>query len=177
MTEINPDDYTITIMLLLKNNWSLTGDFSASNMVFNTRFYDENIISPQIAVRTLGSDASPPIDMGAEEATYPDNKYLNFDILVRPKQDSNSSLGWAKNALYTIRKESERILRSGSLIVWAGDADFEGADFDSEDFLAVGSGSIFVQLLGWNRRDDLRKRPPLLHIIGRIQIVRYIEPN
>ena len=162
MSEINPDDYTITIMLLLKNNWSLTGDFATSNMVFNTRFYDENIIAPQIAVRTLGSDASPPIDMGAEEATYPDNKYLNFDILVRPKQDSNSSLGWSKNALYQIRKESERILRSGSLLVVPS---------------GLETGIIFVQLLGWNRRDDLRKRPPLLHIIGRVQVTRFIEPN
>ena len=157
-----PDDYTITIMLLLKNNWNLTGDFTGSNMVFNTRFYDENIIAPQIAVRTIGSDASPPIDIGSNKATYPDNKYLNFDILVRPKQDSNSSLGWAKNALYQIRKESERILRSGSLLVVPS---------------GLETGSIFVQLLGWNRRDDLRKRPPLLHIIGRIQISRFIEPN
>ena len=162
MSEINPDDYTITIMLLLKNNWSLSGDFSASNMVFNSRFYDENIIAPQIAVRTIGSDASPPIDMGAKEATYPDNKFLNFDILVRPKQDSNSSLGWSKNALYQIRKESERILRSGSLLVVPS---------------GLETGSIFVQLLGWNRRDDLRKRPPLLHIIGRVQITRFVEPS
>ncbi len=162
MPEINPDDYTITTMLLLKNNWNLTGDFTQSNMTFNTRFYDENIVTPQIAVRTISSDASPPVDMGSSEATYPEAKTMIFDILVRPKQDSNSSLGWAKNALYQIRKETERILRSGSSItVPAG----------------LEAGSIFLQLLGWNRSDDLRKRPPLMHLIGRFQIMRYVEPS
>ena len=89
-------DPVIEVLLLLKNNWSLIGNLSTTNIAFTTRLYDESISMPQIVVRPLGSDSSPPVDLGSAEATYLDVEKIGFHIYVRFKQDSNSSLGWAQ---------------------------------------------------------------------------------
>lgn len=154
-------DNVLDVMLKIKNNWSLIGDFTGSNMVFGTRFYNKNIMFPQVIVSSLGGGSSPPIDFGSSDATYPDSQNIGIDIWVRPKQDSASSLGWAKNAMYQIRKEVERILRSGSRI-------------------ATGSATVddtFLALFGWSRRDYFTKRPPIFHLVGRTIVSKYIKES
>lgn len=154
-------DNVLDVMLKIKNNWSLTGDFTGSNMVFGTRFYDKNIMFPQVIVSSLGGAGSPPIDLGSSNATYPIGQTIGFDIWVRPKQNSASSLGWAKNAIYQIRKEVERLLRSGSRI-------------------ATGSATVddtFLALISWSRRDDFTKRPPIFHLVGRTIVSKYIKES
>ena len=149
-------DPVIEVLLLLKNNWSLTGNLSTTNIAFTTRLYDESISMPQIVVRPLGSDSSPPIDLGGAEATYLDVEKIGFHIYVRFKQDSNSSLGWAKNTIYVMMKEAERIIKSGSVLT--GDDD--------------GLNKVFF-VGGWNRADNLRVRPPLLISQGFGNIIKY----
>ena len=109
-------DPIIELMLLLKNNWSLTGDLSVNNIMFSTRLYDENIQFPQIVLTPAGQMSSPPVDCGSSDATYLDLEAIGFNIYIRPKQDSNSSLGWAKNAMYSIRKEVELILKQKAVL-------------------------------------------------------------
>jgi hypothetical protein len=153
-------DDVLDVMLMLKNDWSLTGDLLVDNILFGTRFYDKNLQLPQVIVSPITKSPSPPIDIGSSEATYPNFQEIRFDISVRPKQDSNSSLGWAKMMIYEMRKEAERILRSGSHI---GDT----SSGDSED--------IFIYLRGWTRQDDLSLRPILFHFLGRAFIVKYVK--
>jgi hypothetical protein len=148
-------DMVIEIMEILKEEWSLTGDLSLSNLRFSTRLYDESILLPQIVISYLGGTGSPPIDMGSSEATYRSKPTIGFDIWVRPKQDSASSIGWAKNAMYMLRKETERILLSGSRL-----------NSDTED--------KFLVLTGWDRKDDLTKRPPIFCLLGKAYIIKYI---
>jgi len=149
-------DIILEIMIILKEKWNLTGDLTGSNIAFGTRFYDKNILFPQVIVKPLGGDESPPIDMGSSEATYPDRQSIGVDIWVRPKQDSNTSIGWAKNAIYQIRKEVERILKSGSRL----------NNYQDDRILHLG---------GWRRRDDLRSRPPIFHLEGQSYVVKYVK--
>ena len=171
------NDIILDVMLMLKNNWSLTGDLAGSSLRFDTRLYDENILFPQVVVTPQGGDISPPIDMGSSEATYPDRQILGIDVYVRPKQDSISSLGWAKNAIYEIRKECDRIIQSGSTFDTLTN-DFETSDFDSDDFTwdtVLSDNDVFLFLRGWERRDDLTKRPPILRSLGVIYAIKYIK--
>ena len=149
-------DPVIEVLLLLKNNWNLAGTLSTTNIAFTTRMYDENIIMPQIVVRPLGSDSSAPIDLGSNEATYLDIEKIGFHIYVRFNQDSNSSLGWAKNAIYVMMKEAERIIKSGSVLT--------GDDDNLNKVIFIG---------GWSRADNLRVRPPLLISNGFGNIIKY----
>jgi hypothetical protein len=154
-------DAIIETMLLLKNNWSLMGDLAAaatinsSGIHFSTRLYNENITFPQIVIIPAGEVSSPPLDCGLDP-TYRDLESVGFEIYIRPTQDSNSSLGWAKNAIYQLRRETERILRSGSIL--------KQDDDKIEKFL---------YLTGWRRMDNLSIRPPLLILSGHAYIVKH----
>lgn len=141
---------------MLKNNWSLDGDLTGSNIIFGTRFYNSSVQLPQVIVKPIGGNPSPPIDLGSSGSTYPVQERVGFDIWVRPKQDSNTSIGWAKSAAYRIRKEVERILRSGSRL----------NNYQEDKFL---------YLVGWNRLDNLRSRPPLFHLVGEAYVVKYVK--
>lgn len=152
-------DPVLYAMLLLKDNWSLNGNLATGSIHFGTRFYDKKILLPQIVISPLGGDASPPQDCGTSAATYPSNRAIGFDIWVRPKQDSASSIGWAKNAVYQIRKEVDRIFRSGSRIA-------TGSVSEEDTFLSLGE---------WRRRDDIRKKPPLFHLSGTVLVSKYIK--
>ena len=149
-------DMCIELMLILKEKWNLSGDLGSVSVRFSTRLYDESILFPQIVVSPLGGDASQPIDLGSSEATYPDRQLFGIDVWVRPKQDSAASIGWAKNAVYKLRKESERILLSGSRL-----------NSDTED--------KFLYLIGWDRLDNLTTRPPIFHLAGKAYVVKFIK--
>jgi hypothetical protein len=152
-------DLIITLIQLLKNNWSLIGDLSISRIRFGSRFYDSNVIFPQLIVIPKSGNASPPIDFGASTATYEDTQTLGLQIIVRPNQDSNSSIGWAKNAIWKMRKEVERILRSGSYINFPTE-NFNSVDFNSTDFdtSSTTGESTFMYNIRWRRIDDLTMR-------------------
>ncbi len=107
-------DPILEVFLLLKNNWSLTGDLAGNAITWSTGYYDAAVETPQIVVRQVEGDSTPPLTMGASGAFYQDLDVISIGLWVRPKQDNNTSIGWAKNAIYQFRKEVERICRSGS---------------------------------------------------------------
>lgn len=169
-------DLVITLMQLLKNNWSLTGDLAMNNgnVKLGSRFYDSSTAFPQIIVMPKSGNASPPIDFGAGIATYEDTQTLGIQIIVRPNQDSNSSIGWAKNAIWKMRKEVERILRSGSYINFPTE-NFNPIDFNSTDFdtSSTTGESTFMYNIQWRRIDDLTTRPPLFVAYGDTLVTKY----
>jgi hypothetical protein len=114
---------------------------------------------PQIVILPIGGSASPPLSMGSSDAIYQDFPTIGFHIYVRPKTDSNSSIGWAKNAIYRMRRETERILRSGSVTQ---------SIYDDDGL------QKWIQLIGWDRKDDLNVRPvPLFQMFGAARIIKY----
>lgn len=150
-------DSIIELLLLVKNGWGLTGDLAKEKIYFSTRLYDEHVQFPQIVIKPIGFTPSPPIDMGAIDITNFEPEHISFNIYVRPLQDSNTSLGWAKNAIYLMRRETERILRSGSILIL------------DDDGLPK-----YVALEGWIRNDDYMTRPPTFILSGQISIVKYL---
>ena len=162
-------DILINILKLLKDSWSLTEDgspvgvfsltnfssqfsksqltltaypnLSSTNLAFSTGWYNESIAMPQITITPLASTKGV-LSCGSDPL-YGYTNYVNVDIWVRPLQDSGKSIGQAKWAEYNIRREVERILRSGSRI---------GSQYNNEEFIYFGKRS---------HRDEIDKRPVL----------------
>jgi hypothetical protein len=155
MSELDP---IIETLLLLKNNWSLTGDLSSGSITWSTGFYDSSVQFPQIVISQLGGDPTPPLTIGASDAYYTDSDIMGIGIWIRPKQDSNTSFGWAKNAIYRICREVERIVRSGSDL---------GQDVNGYERL--------IYLGPWRRDPLLEKRPVLLHVAATARIVKTVK--
>jgi len=160
-------DILINILKLLKDSWSLTEDgapvgvfsltdfsaefsksqltltpypsLSSTNLAFSTGWYNESIAMPQITITPLASTKGV-LSCGSDPL-YGYTNYVNIDIWVRPLQDSGRSIGQAKWAEYNIRREVERILRSGSRI---------GSQYNNEEFIYFGKRS---------HRDEIDKRP------------------
>lgn len=140
MSQMDP---ILNVMLTLKNNWSLTDSgLSTSNIAFTTGWYDNNVSIPQVTVN-LGSIGGTLIECGPTPM-YQMADMIHIDIWVRPSSDSNKSLGSAKNQEYKLRKEVERILRSGSRI---------SQGTGNEEFVAINN---------WSRTIDYSVRPVLL---------------
>lgn len=136
-------DPILSIMLMLKNNWNLSASgLSASDITFSTGWYDSNIAFPQItvtpsySVKTILTTGDMPV--------YQYKDGIHVDIWVRPFQDSGKSLGEAKDKEYKIRREVERILRTGSHI---------GQCYNNQEFIYVSRTRIL---------DEVGTRPPLL---------------
>lgn len=136
-------DPVILTLVLLKNNWGLDGDLTANQLTFTTGWYDSKVSFPQICIRPVGGSYSALTTGGTPRYQYGDA--LRVSIFVRPKQDSNTSIGWAKSAMWRIRREVERILKSGSR-------------------LGTGPHEQFVILRGWRERDNLTVRPVLFSV-------------
>ena len=149
-------DILINILKLLKDSWSLTETnvnfpytfpfhlqsfpgLGASSIAFSTGWYNESIAMPQITITPLASTKGV-LSCGSDPL-YGYTNYVNVDIWVRPLQDSGRSIGQAKWAEYNIRREVERILRSGSRI---------GSQYNNEEFIYFGKRS---------HRDEIDKRP------------------
>lgn len=141
-------DRCLLAMLKLKDNWSLTGELIASTTItgsgvrFSTRWYDESVAFPQVCVIPAPSSAPRLMDCGSNP-TYGHAERLRVGVWVRPKQDSNTSLGWAKNASYLMKKEADRILESGSTF-------------------SSGGIQFFYQLGAWRILDELRTGRPVI---------------
>jgi len=131
-------DPIILTLLLLKNNWSLTGDLTGSSITFTTGWYDTNISTPQVCIRPAGGDFRPLTTGLTPFYQYGDA--ISVAVYVRPKQDSNTSIGWAKSAMWKMRKEVERIFKAG-------------AELDT------GDNEQFTILRGWREVDMLTVRP------------------
>lgn len=136
-------DPILSVMLMLKNNWSLTASgLTISDIIFSTGWFDNNIAFPQITVtptysiKRILSTGNTPV--------YQYRDGIHVDIWVRPFQDSARSLGEAKDKEYKIRREVERILRTESHI---------GQFSNNEEFIYISRMRIF---------DELDTRPPLL---------------
>ena len=151
-------DPILEVFLLLKNSWSLTGDLTGSSLSWSTGFFDSNIEFPQIVVSQLGGDPSPPLTMGASNAYYLDSDKMNIGVWVRPLQDNNTSFGWAKNAVFKMRKEVERIARSGSDL---------GTDADGYERL--------LYLDSWTKDSMMSTKPVLLHSSIVAKIVKTVK--
>ena len=134
-------DPILNVMLLIKNAWTLTGDFTGSNITFSTRWYDSNIQMPQITISPSPS-RQLPLTTGIPLYQSSDNIYIN--IWVRPIQDSNRSIGWAKNAIYQLRQEIEKLLISGANI----GAGTSGTPYTSKEY---------VFLSGWRDLTEVEK--------------------
>jgi hypothetical protein len=150
-------DIVVETFLLLKNNWSLTGDLATGSLNFGTVFYDETARFPQVCVSQIQGDPSPPLTMGSSGSYYRDIDILSLDIWVRPKTDSGTNLGWAKNTAYQLRKESERSLRSGSHLPVA----------DSVD--------RFLWLGPWSKQSETKYRPVLIHTASKVNVIKFVK--
>ena len=132
-------DPTLSVMLAIKNNWSLTETgVTTSDINFTTGWYSEEIAFPQISITPIGG--SYGIQEIGSTPLYYFGDTLSINVWVRADSSSNKSFGSAKHKEYVIRKEVERIIRSGSQV-------------------ATGE---FVQLNRWRRLDELNKRPVIL---------------
>lgn len=136
-------DPILSIMLLLKNNWNLSeSGLTSTDINFSTGWYDNNVAFPQITVTPVHSVKT--ILSMSDTPVYHYRDGIHVNIWVRPFQDSNRSLGEAKDKEYKIRRETERILRTGSHI---------GQYSNNEEFIYISRIRIF---------DETDKRPPIL---------------
>ena len=136
-------DPILDVMLLLKNGWGLTDSgISPSDITFTTGWFNQNIIMPQISVTQIRKNQTI-MECGSAPLYYY-NPILAVNIWVRPSSDSNKSIGSAKHTEYVIRKEVERIIRSGSHI---GNVD------NKEEFIYIGR---------WRRLDEMDTRSIIL---------------
>ena len=151
-------DPALAVMLNLKNNWGLTGDLTEDNIFFSTGWYDKAHAEPQISVRSI-SGLFEILETGLTPY-YRKTTTLTINIWVRPKQDSNTSLGWAKKSIWDIKKEVERILE--------GKAHLESRiDYDLDDFEKFGF------LRNWRVLDELNLRPVILRLQVEYIVVKY----
>lgn len=130
-------------MLLLKNNWSLTGELTGSSTTtgsgvkFTTAWYDEKIASPQVTV-TPAWTTFRPLTLGPN-MRYRVDEVIHINAWVRPTQDSNRSIGWAKNAVFQMKEEITRIIQAANTL---GIKDLN-----------------FVFIRDWRRFEDTSVRP------------------
>jgi hypothetical protein len=148
-----PQDWLIGTINILRNNWGLAGDLSSGNIRFTTGPYQEQFQTPQVSVtplvepyRTMNIGVSP---------TYYSQRKIRIDIWVKPKSDSNTSLGWAKNTRWQIEQEVERIIRT-----------------NATNILGIG----FAKMEQFVEREDLKTRPPILNVNTRVNLIAFDNP-
>lgn len=135
------DDNVLLTMLLLKDAWALSeADTTGSAIKFSTVWYDQNIQLPQVCVTSRPGGRYIVLETG-KNPHYQYNDRLTINLWVRPKQNSNTSIGSAKHIMYELHKEVERII-SGSAL--------PGSSFDQ-----------FISLGRWRSLDELNRRPPV----------------
>jgi len=136
------EDPVLLLMLHLKNGWSLMGELDYRNITFTTRWYDMGIQMPQVCVRPVSGTYA--ITETGYNPTMLHVDRISVGVWVRPKQDSNTSIGWAKNVSYFCRREIERLI-SGSAL--------EGSTASPAPVAVMGGG--------WRNLDDTSVRPPV----------------
>lgn len=104
-------DTTILVIMSLKNNWSVTANgLTVNDLLFSTNWFSDSITLPQITI-TPSHEVKKPSEAGPQPL-YFDEEVFNVSIWIRPKGDSNTSYGFAKNAIFLLKSEIERIMRS-----------------------------------------------------------------
>ena len=142
-------DNTILLLQLIKNDWSLTeSGVQSSDLTFTTNWYDSGIQMPQISIMPL-DNLKEPMETG-NSPLYRSQDMFYINIWVRPDSDSGKSLGSAKRKSYMIKREVERILRSGSHIT---------NDGANQEFAFKGR---------WQVMDELNLRPVILRDLIRV---------
>jgi len=146
-------DPVLEVMITLRNTWTLTGDLSTGSLKFSTNYYDDNIMFPQVVVSEFREVNSYPLSIGSTDALYNDTNIIFVNVWVRPSQNSNVSIGRSKNDHYQIKKEIQRIVRSGSSL---------GLDADGDRrFMYIGE---------WKRLPRIADRPQLIHSYVEVRI-------
>ena len=140
-------------MSILKSNWSLTGDLAINNIKFTTGPYQEQLQTPQISVTPL-VEPYRTMNIGSRPTYYSQRK-IRIDVWVKPKSDSNTSLGWAKNARWQIRQEIERIIRTHATNI---------------------PGIGFAKMEQFVERENLKTKPALLNINARVNLIAFDNP-
>ena len=102
-------DFVIGTMLLLKNNWGLTGSLAGSNVAFTTGFYNERLNTPQVCVTPLIEPIKVK-NIGTTPFHFIQH-IAQINVWVRAPTTAGSSLGQAKNDRYRIMAEIRRIIR------------------------------------------------------------------
>lgn len=116
-------DPTLSVLLLIKNGWSLSSTgLTSSDIVYSTGWYTETLAFPQITVTSQPGGSYLPMEAGPTPLYYFE-EIISINIWVRPDSESNKSLGSAKNKEYAMRREVNRILRSGSHISTGSNAE------------------------------------------------------
>jgi hypothetical protein len=154
-------DSVILLLRLLKNSWTASGSgYSGSALLFTTNWYSDTITLPQITI-TNSHSTKVPKESGPKPLYYIED-ILNVDVWYRPSSESNTSYGFAKNALFQIRSEVERIIRSGSPI---NDSD--------PPLTSQGIKNFFLS--SWRNLTDTDTRPVIFRSQMVVQVQRYNE--
>jgi hypothetical protein len=147
---IPPQDWLNGTVDILMNNWGLTGDLTGSNIRFTTGNYEAQLQMPQVSVTPL-VEPYRPMNIGPSP-TYLSQRKIRIDVWVKPKSDSNTSLGWAKNARWQIEQEIERIIRTNAVNI---------------------PGIGFAKLEQFVERENLKTRPPILNVNTRVNLIAF----
>jgi len=146
-------DIAIYLMLALKNQWSLSGSaISPQNTVFTTKWYSDTVVSPQITVSAL-DDTHTVVETGQFPVNYIAYDY-GVDIWFRPPNESGTSYGSAKDAMYQARKEVIRIIRGLGIIT-------------------VNASPEFPVIRGWHNLNETKLRPVLFRTNIAVRTYRY----
>jgi hypothetical protein len=152
-------DSTIILLVRLKNQWALTGSgLDTGSLLFTTNWYSENVVVPQVTISSFDSQLGPvetgpnPIYFGQE--TF----YVN--IWYRPPTDSGTNYGFAKNAIFQIKNEVERIIRSGSV-------------FNDTTGPITSTGFKYFSIGGWKTMNDTTVRPVLFRVMSKVKVEKY----
>ncbi len=151
-------DNNLSLLLLLKNGWGLTeAGVQQSDITFTTNWYDNNIVMPQISITPV--DNVKTISEVGNQPLYKNQDMFYINVWVRPDSDSGKSLGSAKRKSYMIKREIDRIFRSGSHVT-------DGYAY--QEFAFRGP---------WRAKDELNLRPIILRDVIRVFSNYYKESS
>jgi hypothetical protein len=151
-------DTILEMMLMLKNNWSLSPPLDTGSIFFTTGWYDTALAMPQVTVTPIGETF---VTIGAGATPLYKMQYtLAVNIWVRPDADSNKSIGSAKNKDWQMRSEVSRIIRNYSMLEPTG---------------MTRSGK-WMMLGRWRKLDELKLRPVIFRSMFDIKVFTFREP-
>ena len=152
-------DSTILLLIKLKNQWSLTSSgFGTGSLLFTTNWFSENVVLPQITITPNDLNLTP-VEMGSNP-TYFGQEIFFVNIWYRPPTDSGTSYGYAKNAIFQIKNEVARIIRSGSV-------------FNDTTGPATSTGYKYYSITGWNTMNDTTVRPAIFRVMSKVKVENY----
>ena len=152
-------DSTILLLVKLKNQWTLSGSgFDTGSLLFTTNWYSENVVLPQITI-TSNNSVLAPFETGPNPVYFGQETFF-INVWYRPPTDSGTNYGYAKNAIFQIKNEVERIIRSGSV-------------FNDTTGPATSTGYKYFSISGWNTLNDLTVRPAIFRVMSKVKVEKY----